>query len=130
MTRKKDIENLISGIVGGQQSEDEHATDIPQEVVERLGITPDLEDKLNEERRRHVGRRAKNDHTPKIDRSGEVRATFIVNRDDVRKIKYVALMEGKLMKDIVAEMIHDYLDKWSAEHGRDIVLPGTDDENE
>lgn len=120
---KKDISNLINGIVGNDpaplRAEDEQGN-IPKETAEALNLSPDLEEKLNAVRRAKVGRPKK--YSEEERRERENRATFVVSRDLVRKVKYISLLDSKLLKDIIAEALTSYIEKWEDQHGK-INLP-------
>lgn len=121
MARKKDIANLISGIVGEPQQGSQGKAPLSQEVVDRLGITPELEEQLNQVRREKVGRPQK----PRADKErNETRATFVVNPDLIRKIKYIALMDTRLLKDVIGEALTAYIEKWESNNLK-INLPNS-----
>lgn len=64
-------------------------------------------------RRRNVGRPRKGTRG----NGRENRATFVVDRDLTRKIKYIALMETKLHKQVIAEALGGYVSEWERLHG-------------
>lgn len=95
---------------------------VPTELVQDLGISPEMEEQLNEVRRAKVGRpkgRKNGNPNPRGDR-----ATFVVDKEITRKLKYIALMETKLYKDIVSEALSSYIERWESENGV-INLPKT-----
>ena len=49
-----------------------------------------------------------------------------VERDTIRKLKYVALMETKLYKNIVSEALNKFIEQWEKKNGV-INLPNTKD---
>lgn len=111
---KKDISSLVSGIMG------EKAHDNKQDKQTAPDITPEMEDNLQSVRKRNVGRPKK-----ETDASGkplESRATFIVNPEQIRKIKYISLVNGKLLKDVISDALGDYIARWEDENGS-INLP-------
>ena len=117
MARKKEIENLVRGIVGEPQqlrNEDEDGNVAP-EVVAELGITPEMEEQLNEVRKARVGRKKGTERAKKNPDEG--RATFVVSNRLIRKFKYISLADSRLLKDIVAEAMSEYIDKWEEENG-------------
>ncbi len=67
---------------------------------------------------RKPGRPRKSD-TEKIE---EIRATFIANAEQMRQVKYISLVEGKLLKDVLADAIRFYVSAWESENGK-IKLP-------
>jgi hypothetical protein len=119
MSKKKDIANLISGICSGTPTATTN-TDITEEAVTRLQITDEMQEALNERRRAKVGRPVGTGKKEKNENEG--RATFVVDNNLIRKIKYISLCEGKLLKDILSEMMGEYIDKWENEN-RKIDLP-------
>lgn len=52
----------------------------------------------------------------------DIRATFIISAELLRKIKYISLMEDLLQKDVVGMALFDYVSKWEQENGN-IRLP-------
>ena len=49
-------------------------------------------------------------------------STFIVDPDLVRKVKYISLVEGILLKDVISEALNNYVDAWE-EKNKKIRLP-------
>lgn len=95
---------------------------VPTELVQELGISPEMEEQLNEVRRAKVGRpkgRKNGNPNPRGDR-----ATFVVDKAITRKLKYIALMETKLYKDVVSEALSSFIERWESENGT-INLPST-----
>ena len=45
-----------------------------------------------------------------------------MSREIVRKVKYISLMDSKLLKDVIAEALTSYIEKWEDENGK-INLP-------
>lgn len=118
MARKKDIASLVSALAGNEPailpSEDEQGN-LPTATAEALHIDSDLEDKLNKVRRAKVGRPKKYDEAERRER--ENRATFIVSRELVRKVKYISLMDSRLVKDVIADALSEYIAKWETANG-------------
>ena len=52
----------------------------------------------------------------------DMRTSFIISSELVRKIKYISLMEDKIMKDIIDDALSLYVENWEQENGR-IKLP-------
>lgn len=48
----------------------------------------------------------------------DIRATFIISAELLRKIKYISLMEDLLQKDVVGTALSDYVSKWEQENGK------------
>ena len=55
-------------------------------------------------------------------KSAETRATFVVDPEQIRKIKYIALAEEKLHKVVISEALGAYIAQWEATNGT-INLP-------
>lgn len=93
---KKDLSSLVNGIIGNNNND----TDSTQQTIEK----------------KSVGR-------PKKDNSKEeTRATFVIEKDLLRKIKFIAVADDCLLKDIVNKSLETYIDKWEQERG-EINLP-------
>lgn len=124
MARKKDIASLISGIVGASepQTSTSEGVDLPKETVEALHITPEIEERLNAVRRANVGRGRPKKYSEEERIERNFRATFVVSRETIRKVKYISLMDSKLLKDVIDEALGEYIAKWERKNG-DINLP-------
>lgn len=111
MARNKDIGDLINGIIGKEPQ----PQDLPKETAEALRITPEMEEQLNAVRRANVGRPSKHSQKKPIGR--EHRATFIVDKDLIRKVKYISLADSKLLKDVISEGLTSYVEEWEKKNG-------------
>lgn len=60
--------------------------------------------------------------TEKGTKEGETRATFIVNKELVRKIKYISLVGGSQIKDEINAALDAHIRKWETVNGA-ITLP-------
>ena len=124
MARNKRIGDMIQGIVGNKTPDPVETStengDVSPELVESLEITPELEEALNEVRKRKVGRPRKDAAERKNPNEG--RATFVVDNRLIRKVKYISLVEARLLKDIISEALSDYISKWENEN-EPIKLP-------
>ena len=49
-------------------------------------------------------------------KAGDTRTTIIINKDGLQKIKFIALAERKTIKEIIAEVIDEKLEKWEIEN--------------
>lgn len=94
----------------------------PKSVVEELGVSPELEDKLNEVRKRGLGR----PRGGKPAKLREHRATFIVSKEIIQKLKYISLVDTRTYKETVAEALQGYISKWEKKNGI-INLPNSKD---
>lgn len=81
--------------------------------------TQQMKAKLEAKRKENVGRPKKGEVAKKPQ---EIRATFIVDPDLVRKVKYISLVEGTLLKDVINEALNNYVDGWE-EKNKKIRLP-------
>lgn len=124
MARNKRIGDMIQGIVGNKTPDPVETStengDVSPELVESLEITPEMEEALNEVRKRKVGRPRKDAAERK--KPNEGRATFVVDNRLIRKVKYISLVEARLLKDIISEALSDYISKWENEN-EPIKLP-------
>ena len=116
---KKNLASLMSGIMGDAKFSIPEETSSPTQEVPVSVVTEEMKENLEAKRRQNVGRPRKGE-TGK--QTTEVRATFIVDPEVVRKLKYVSLAEGSLLKDVIAEALNSYLDTWESENGK-IRLP-------
>lgn len=137
MAKKDRLKSLIGAITESPRQEEpqqeqerpqeatapgEEENRVPSEVVQELGISPEMEEQLNQVRRAKTGR-------PKGRKNGnpnprEQRATFIVKPEITRKLKYIALMETRLYKSVIDEALGSYIERWESENGV-INLPKT-----
>lgn len=92
-----------------------------QEATE-TAATEQMKSKLEAKRRENVGRPKKGETAKSAKKPQEIRATFIVDPDLVRKVKYISLVEGILLKDVISEALNNYVDKWETDN-RKIRLP-------
>lgn len=59
-------------------------------------------------------------HRPSIEagcKKGDARTTIILNKELIRKVKFIALAEGSTIKDKVSEALQAVVTSWEAEHG-------------
>ncbi len=116
---KKNLASLMSGIMGDAKPSIPEGTSSTTQEVPVSVVTEEMKENLEAKRRQNVGRPRKGE-TGK--QTNEVRATFIVDPEVVRKLKYISLAEGSLLKDVIAEALNSYLDTWESENGK-IRLP-------
>jgi uncharacterized protein (DUF4415 family) len=115
---KRDLASLMNGIIGEKtltetQEVENNDTQVAAEV------TDEMKENLEARRKRNVGRPRKDETGSK---SNEVRATFIVDPDLLRKVKYISLVEGNLLKDVINSALQEYINAWESKSGR-IRLP-------
>lgn len=87
-----------------------------------MAATEQMKSKLEAKRRENVGRPKKGESAKSAKKPQEIRATFIVDSDLVRKVKYISLVEGILLKDVISEALNNYVDIWE-EKNKKIRLP-------
>ena len=104
-----------------EQAEQPAAQDAKQETTE-TAAPEQLKSKLDAKRRENVGRPKKGETAKSVKKPQEIRATFIVDPDLVRKVKYISLVEGILLKDVISEALNNYVDAWE-EKNKKIRLP-------
>lgn len=118
MANKKSLERLVGGIIGEPQPVEGNRGELPQDVEETLQVSDELKEALNRERTKNTGRPKKGEYSPERGtKEDETRATFIVNKKNLRKIKYISLMETRQIKDVIGEALTDFLAKWEEENG-------------
>ncbi|MDE7421422.1 MAG: hypothetical protein K2N35_14585 [Muribaculaceae bacterium] len=116
---KKNLASLMNGIMGeAKPKEPEVSSEIPQEVLVSE-VTEEMKDNLETKRRQNVGRPRKGESGSK---TNEVRATFIVDPELIRKVKYISLVESTLLKDVISDALTSYIEAWEIENGK-IRLP-------
>ena len=91
-------------------------------VKETLSVETETTEQMKARRKENVGRPKKGEAAQNAKKPQEARATFIVDADLLRKVKYISLVEGLLLKDIIAEALNTYVDKWETDN-RKIKLP-------
>lgn len=122
MAKKKSIGNLISGIVDGASKRGDITEENPtNEMAENMEVSNELREALEAKRKSKVGRPRKNTERRSIVEEGcktdETRATFIVQKEQIRKIKYISLATTSLLKDVIAHALGEYIASWEEEHG-------------
>ena len=111
--------------VQGDKNESQKATSskvIPKQEATETAATEQMKSKLNAKRRKNVGRPKKGETAKSAKKPHEIRATFIVDPDLLRKVKYISLVEGILLKDVISEALNNYVDAWE-EKNKKIRLP-------
>ena len=93
-----------------------------QHDVPATASTEKMKSKLEAKRRENVGRPKKGETAKSVKKPQEIRATFIVDPDLVRKVKYISLVEGILLKDVISEALNNYVEAWE-EKNKKIRLP-------
>ena len=96
----------------------------PKQEATETAATEQMKSKLEAKRRANVGRPKKGEPAKSAKKPQEIRATFIVNPDLLRKVKYISLVEGILLKDVISEALNNYVDAWE-EKNKKIRLPKT-----
>ena len=81
-----------------------------------------MKSKLEAKRRANVGRPKKGEPAKSTKKPQEIRATFIVDPDLLRKVQYISLVEGILLKDVISEALNNYVDAWETIN-RKIKIP-------
>ena len=87
-----------------------------------MEATDKMKSRLEAKRRENVGRPKKGETAKSAKKPHEIRATFIVDPDLLQKVKYISLVEGILLKDVISEALNNYVDKWETDN-RKIRLP-------
>ncbi len=116
---KKNLASLMNGIMGDTKPSEPEAQSIGQPESTVAEVTEEMKANLEANRRRNVGRPCKGESGSK---NNEVRATFIVDPELIRKVKYISLVESSLLKDVISEALTSYIEAWESENGK-IRLP-------
>lgn len=90
---KKNLASLMSGIMGQPEQQE-----IEPNISESLNAPTDKPE------RRKPGR-------PK-NTQNEIRATFIVSPELLKKVKYISLMDDCLQKDVIDKALRNYINEW------------------
>ncbi len=110
---KKNLASLMSGLMGDSSPMDASADGNASEV------TQEMKDNLAAERKRNVGRPRKDQP---VEKNNEIRATFIVDPELIRKVKYISLVDGSLLKTVINDALTAYIADWESRNG-EIRLP-------
>lgn len=94
----------------------------PKQEATETTATEQMKSKLEAKRRENVGRPKKGESAKSAKKPQEIRATFIVDPDLLQKVKYISLVEGILLKDVISEALNNYVDRWETDN-RKIRLP-------
>ena len=120
---KKNLATLMNGIMGEPKPQETTIPDNqmiePAAEPESSEVTEAMKENLETKRYRNVGRPKKGTTPTKKE---ETRATFIVDPELIRKLKYISLVESSLLKDVISEALTGYINEWEAENGK-IRLP-------
>ena len=65
---------------------------------------------LEAKRRENVSYPKKGKTAKSVKKPQEIRTTFIVDPDLVRKVKYISLVKGILLKDVISEALNNYVE--------------------
>ena len=116
---KKNLASLMNGIMDDNRPQEPEVHAIEQPEITAAEVTDEMKANLESNRCRNVGRPRKGESGSK---ANGVRATFIVDPELIRKVKYISLVEGSLLKDVISEALTSYIESWESENGR-IRLP-------
>lgn len=95
---------------------------IPKQEATETAATEQMKSKLEAKRRENVGRPKKGEPAKSTKKPQEIRATFIVDSNLIRKVKYISLVEGILLKDVISQALNNYVEVWE-EKNKKIRLP-------
>ena len=104
------------------KSQNDELSHVKETPSAEKGTPEQMKSRLEVKRKENVGRPKKGEAAKNAKKPQEVRATFIVDADLLRKVKYISLVEGLLLKDVIAEALNAYVNKWE-EVNRKIRLP-------
>lgn len=126
---KKNLASLMDGIIG-----DDSIRENQESAISKTSESSDSFDNtdspgadksgIQQPPRRKPGRPPKS----VADRLDEVRATIIVESDVLKKIKYISLIEGTMIKEVMNEAFRSYISVWESTNGK-IRLPQKRNQN-
>ncbi|ROT11948.1 hypothetical protein EEL50_12685 [Muribaculaceae bacterium Isolate-105 (HZI)] len=116
---KKNLASLMNGIMGDSKPMVSEVSSEERLEIPVSEVTEEMKDNLEAKRRQKVGRPRKGESGSKVE---ETRATFIVDPELIRKIKYISLVENNLLKDVISEALSSFIKSWEEENGK-IRLP-------
>ncbi len=116
---KKNLASLMNGIMGDAIPSEPEVTAFGHPDSTAAEVTEEMKANLEANRRQNVGRPRKGESGSK---TNEVRATFIVDPELIRKVKYISLVESSLLKDVISEALTSYIEAWESDNGK-IRLP-------
>ena len=125
LPQEQQVEQTQEQAVAKEVQEQQHAVTgeaSVQREVPATASTEKIKSKLEAKRRENVGRPKKGEPAKSAKKPQEIRATFIVDPDLLRKVKYISLVEGILLKDVISEALNNYVDVWE-EKNKKIRLP-------
>lgn len=125
LPQEQQVEQTQEQAVAKEIQEQQHAVTGEASVQREVPATTSTEkikSKLEAKRRENVGRPKKGEPAKNTKKPQEIRATFIVDPDLLRKVKYISLVEGILLKDVISEALNNYVDVWE-EKNKKIRLP-------
>ena len=125
LPQEQQVEQTQEQAVAKEIQEQQHAVTGEASVQREVPATTSTEkikSKLEAKRRENVGRPKKGEPAKSAKKPQEIRATFIVDPDLLRKVKYISLVEGILLKDVISEALNNYVDVWE-EKNKKIRLP-------
>ena len=93
--------------------------DLTDEEAEQLKVSPELRQALQRIRYEKAGRPRGKVRIPQEDKLqyGYTRATFIVRKETVQKLKYISLMETRTLKDLLGELLGGFVADWESKNG-------------
>ena len=121
LPQEQQVEQTQEQAVAKEVQEQQRAVTGEASVQREVPATASTE-KMKSKRRENVGRPKKGEPAKSAKKPQEIRATFIVDPDLVRKVKYISLVEGILLKDVISEALNNYVDAWE-EKNKKIRLP-------
>ena len=125
LPQEQQVEQTQEQVVAKEVQEQQHAVTGEASVQREVPATTSTEkikSKLEAKRRENVGRPKKGEPAKNAKKPQEIRATFIVDPDLLRKVKYISLVEGILLKDVISEALSNYVVAWE-EKNKKIRLP-------
>lgn len=105
---KRNLTSVMSGIMGNDAKPVEEVVEVT--TMEKVKTEPKAEPKP----RKGPGRPRKGEVREPDD---SIRATFVGDRQIIRSLKYIAIMEDCMLKEIIDDAFKSYIEKWEKKNG-------------
>ena len=104
------LKSLMNGILGTEPQTQE--TTVDERII--------VEESSKQAEKAAPKSEKKGPGRPKKITSGEedaAKGTFVADRQVIRKLKFIALVEDCLLKDVINEALKTYIEKWEKKNG-------------
>lgn len=104
------LKSLMNGIMGTEPQT--HETSVEETII--------VEESSKQAEKTAPKSEKKGPGRPKKAVTGEedsAKGTFVADRQIIRKLKFIALVEDCLLKDVIDEAFKTYIEKWEKKNG-------------